>query len=234
MALAEGASAVIQLDRPDTAAATGSVRAAAVEELAALRAEFDARHVVVVPRLLGPGLLDEVRRELDRAPFEQRDYDGLAGELALDESVPLVARLLFLLNDPELFRAVAAITGRGPLRRFDGRIYRRLPTAEHYDNWHDDLHDPNHLVAMSVNLSRAPYGGGVLCLRRKGTTQTLAALHNTGPGDAILFRVDPALEHRVTSVSAGVKTALAGWFAASPPWPLAARPQPVARQNGAG
>jgi hypothetical protein len=218
---------MIELDRP-AAGATGRVRSASSEELAALRREFDERHAVLVRGLLGPALLAEVRDALERAPFEQRDYDGLAGELALDESVPLVARMLFLLNDPALFGAVRAITGREPLVRFDGRIYRRLAAPEHYDNWHDDLHDPRHLVAMSVNLSADRYDGGVLAIRRKGMTDPLAELHNTGSGDAILFRVDAALEHRVSPVTAGVKTALAGWFASAPPWPLPARGQPVA------
>lgn len=214
---------MIELDRCAGAEATGSVRAGDEDELAALCQEFDARHAVRVPGLFGPALLAEIRAELEWAPFEQRDYDGLAGELALDASVALVARLLFLVNDPALFGTVHAITGRGPVVRFDGRIYRRVATPEHYDNWHDDLHDPNHWVAMSVNLSKDEYGGGVLHVRRKGTTEPLVSLHNTGLGDAILFRVAPELEHRVTSVTAGVKTALAGWFAPAPPWPLPAR-----------
>jgi hypothetical protein len=211
---------VIQLDRPRAGGATGTVRVAGEDELGALRAEFSERQAVLVPRLLGPDLLGDVRWQLGSAPFAQRDYDGLAGELALDQSVSLVARLLFLVNDPELLRAMEAITGQRPLVRFDGRVYRRVATPEHYDNWHDDLHDRNHLVAMSVNLSDEPYEGGVLKLRRKGTETTLAQLHNTGPGDAILFRVAGELEHRVTSVSDGVKTALAGWFSLAPPWPL--------------
>jgi hypothetical protein len=206
---------------------TSRVRTGAPAQLASLREQFDAYHAVIVPGLFGPALLAEVQGELERAPFTERDYDGLAGELALDESVALVARLLFLVNDPELFRAVEAIAGSGPLARFDGRIYRRLATATHYDNWHDDLHDPAHLVAMSVNLSVQDYAGGVLLVRCKGTERVLAELHNTGPGDAILFRVALELEHRVTSVTAGVKTALAGWFAHSPPWPLPARPPPA-------
>jgi hypothetical protein len=213
---------MIQLERRAGGDATGRARVRDEDGLAALREEFDARHAVLVPALFGPALLAEVRDELERAPFEQRDYDGLAGELALDVSAALVRRLLFLVNDPELFRAVHAITGRGPLVRFDGRIYRRVATPEHYDNWHDDLHDPNHWVAMSVNLGGA-YEGGVLHVRRKGTAEPLVSLHNTGPGAAVLFRVAPELEHRVTSVSGGVKTAMAGWFAPTPPWPLPAR-----------
>ncbi len=213
---------VIQLDRPAPGARTAAVRSADAGELAALRERFDAEHAVVVPRLFGPELLREVQDELDRATFAQRDHDGVAGELGLDHQVPLVARLLFLVNDADLHRAVEAITGRRPVVRFDGRIYRRLAQPDHYDTWHDDLHDARHVVAMSVNLSRKPYGGGVLALRRKGTTEPLVELANTGPGDALLFRIAVDLEHRVSSVTSGEKTAFAGWFSDSPPWPLPA------------
>jgi hypothetical protein len=213
---------VIQLDRPQEGPATSRVHVAPEADLAALREQFDRRHAVVLPRLFGPVLLAEVQGVLESAPFAARDYDGLAGELALEESVPLVARLLFVMNDPALFRAIEAITGIESLVRFDGRIYRRVARPDHYDNWHTDIHD-NRRVTMSVNLSEAPYDGGVLHLRRRGTERTLVELHNTGPGDAILFRIAPEYEHRVTSIDSGVKTALAGWFGDAPPWPLPAR-----------
>jgi hypothetical protein len=172
-----------------------------------------------VPGLLSPDLLGRVQEELERAAFDARDYDGLAGELTLDYTSPLVARLLFLLNDPAVHRVVGELSGTGPIVRFDARIYRRLPVAEHYDNWHDDLAGPYRVVTMSVNLGSEPYEGGELILRRKGGEEPLASVHNVGPGDALLFRIDPGLEHRVTSVTAGVKTALAGWFGTAPPWP---------------
>jgi hypothetical protein len=212
---------VIELDRRHGSATSG-VRVAPDAELAELRERFDSRHAVVLPGLFGPELLAEVQEALESAPFAARDYDGLAGELALEESVPLVARLLFLMNDPALYRAVEAITGIESLVRFDGRIYRRVARPDHYDNWHTDIHD-NRRVTMSVNLSESPYTGGVLHLRRRGTEQALVELHNTGAGDAILFRIAPEYEHRVTSIESGVKTALAGWFGDAPPWPLPAR-----------
>jgi hypothetical protein len=125
---------VIELDRRRAGAATSRVQVAPGAELAELRKEFDQRHAVVLPGLFGPDLLAEVQAALESAPFAARDYDGLAGELALEESVPLVARLLFLVNDPALFRAIEAITGIPSLVRFDGRIYRRIARPDHYDN----------------------------------------------------------------------------------------------------
>jgi hypothetical protein len=200
--------------------APAEVAVADPAELRELQGAFAERHHVVIPGLFAPDLLGGVQEELDRAAFDARDYDGLAGELTLDHTSPLVARLLFLLNDPALHRAVGEMTGTGPIVRFDARIYRRLPVREHYDNWHDDLAGPHRVVTMSVNLGSEPYAGGELLLRRKGEGEPFASVHNVGPGDALLFRIDPGLEHRVTSISSGVKTALAGWFGTAPPWPL--------------
>lgn len=45
----------------------------------------------------------------------------------------------------------------------------------------------------------------------------LTELENTGFGDAILFRVDKNLEHRVSELQgSAAKTALAGWFESEP------------------
>ena len=191
---------------------------------AASRDHFDRHHWIVIPGLFGPRLLEEIAGELERAEFEARDYDGLAGELALSaETASLVARLLFLVNDTAVYDGIAAATGLGPVVRYDGRVYRRVPRPDHYDNWPDDLAGAARLVAMSVNLG-GRYEGGVLELRRAASHEPLGAVHNAGPGDALLFRIDPALQHRVSSVSEGVKTALAGWFGSAPPWPYPARP----------
>jgi predicted 2-oxoglutarate/Fe(II)-dependent dioxygenase YbiX len=74
----------------------------------------------------------------------------------------------------------------------------------------------NRRVAMSVNLEPAPYEGGVLQIRRRENEAIIAEVENVGAGDAILFRIDAALQHRVTAVTSGVKTAFAGWFRSAP------------------
>jgi hypothetical protein len=73
------------------------------------------------------------------------------------------------------------------------------------------------LVALSVNLNTAPYEGGVLSIREAATERILCELTNSGFGDAILFRIDERLQHRVSDVEGTVaKTALAGWFESAP------------------
>jgi hypothetical protein len=66
-------------------------------------------------------------------------------------------------------------------------------------------------------LSTDVYEGGVLQIRRAGSQQILCEAHNTGFGDALVFRVDTGLEHRITPVEGNVpKTAMAGWFKSKP------------------
>ena len=186
----------------------------------ALRDHFERHNWVLVPGFLGPRLLEEVHEELARAEFEAR-ADEMGGELMLGARSPLVRRVLFILNDHALHRAIEAVTGSPRLVRFDGRIYRRAASIDHYHVWHTDVVGQTRLVAMSLNLSEGPYEGGVFQMRPRGGTEVETRAHNTGPGDALLFRVHPSLEHCMTDVTAGTKTAVAGWFGATPPWPRA-------------
>ena len=122
----------------------------------------------------------------------------------------------FLLNNPALFEILQNITGCGRIGRFYGRVYRMVPVADHYDSWHDDAFD-DRMITISINLSREFYRGGVLQIRERKSKRCLYEVANTGFGDAIVFRVDGALQHRVTDVEGNVeKVALSGWFV---PWP---------------
>jgi hypothetical protein len=50
-------------------------------------------------------------------------------------------------------------------------------------------------------------------LRRKDSGQVLAHVANTGAGDALIFRISPHLQHRISDLEgAEPKTAFAGWF----------------------
>jgi len=120
--------------------------------------------------------------------------------------------LHFLVNNRTLFPFLEGITGCARIQDFDGRVYRMLPGGGHYDTWHNDMTE-NRMVGMSVNLGSAPYGGGLFQLRYKASGQMIHEAANTGFGDAILFRLDYSLQHRVTNVEGSVsKLAYAGWF----------------------
>ena len=125
------------------------------------------------------------------------------------------AMLELLCNDPAVCSAVEAMTGCAPLTRFNGFVYRLTPGTGHHHNWHNDMVQ-HRRVAMSINLEPEPYQGGLLQIRVRDTERVIEEVENVGAGDAVLFRIDAAMQHRAMPVTAGVKTAFAGWFRSSP------------------
>ena len=193
----------------------GAVLSASPAETDRAQADFQIRHHLRLPGFLDPALLHKLHSKIRASTFEEKVHGDIGRELVSWDS-PAAATLLFLLNDPRLFDLVRQLTGAGPIGCFLGRIYRMTGSGAHHDKWHSDA-VKDRLLALSVNLSEEPYRGGALVLREQGRPDTEQVLENTGPGDAILFRIDPALEHNITDVLPGPpKTAWAGWFCARP------------------
>ena len=184
---------------------------------ASARAHFDTHHWIKIRGLLAGPLLAEVQHAIRNASFTEVIHRGVTPP-SIDvcmEPNSTSALLELLCNDTTAFSAVEAITGCRPLTRFSGFVYRLSPGTGHHHNWHNDMIQ-NRRVAMSVNLEPSPYEGGVLQIRRRESEEILAEVENVGAGDAILFRIDAALQHRATEVTSGVKTAFAGWFRSGP------------------
>jgi 2OG-Fe(II) oxygenase superfamily len=178
--------------------------------LPGLRDEFTTHHSVLLPALVEPQLLARIQADIARAQFREFAHGAIATELKMQPNAS-IGLLQFLVNDRALYRLVENVSGCRPIRMFQGRVYRRLP-GQHHDSWHTDVHEER-LVGMSLNLSAEPYEGGAFEIRRADTERLLVSIANTGLGDAHLFRISPALEHRVTDVrGTRPKTAYAGWF----------------------
>lgn len=182
-------------------------------ELLALRGQFEAEHHVHLRGFLAPEFLSWVLGGLRQGREAPKKHGAIGEELCVWDT-PALDVLTFAVNDSQLFSIVSAITGCGSLGCFEGRVYR-MHKEVHHDSWHHDLVD-DRKVAMSINLSEGPYEGGATEIREHATGRTWTA-PNATPGDALLFRLDPALEHRVLSVTGdSPKTAYAGWFRGTP------------------
>jgi len=176
--------------------------------------EFAERHCVRLPALIEPVLLARLQNEIARTAFHEREHPRIARELCMEQPSTCAGMLHFAVNDDRMFRLIEDVSGCRPIRRFSGRVYRRHAGGGHYDSWHNDVLDQRQ-IGMSVNLSTEVYEGGVFEIRDKSTLTVLGAIANVGFGDAILFRISPSLEHRVSEVrGAAAKTAFAGWFRA--------------------
>jgi 2-oxoglutarate-Fe(II)-dependent oxygenase superfamily protein len=186
--------------------------------IAEARRHYDRHHWLKLPQLLSPALLAEVQRGLASATFVEMRHDGVQPpSIDLHMRPNATSAMLELVaNDRALFRAIEDVTGCPGLVRFSGFIYRLAPGLGHHHNWHNDLKS-HRVVAMSINLEAKPYAGGVLQIRERESGRIVEEVENTGPGDAILFRISPELQHRAVAVTGGIKTAFAGWFRTASP-----------------
>lgn len=196
---------MIQLTRKGVAFASAPVN------LKALRESYERDNYVILPRLFEADLFEAILQRVESAPFVPRDHDGIALEFCMQDDVT-TAMLGFFPNQPAFLRIIEQITGESKVGQFVGRVYRMTSSDGHFDKWHTDAIN-SRAVTMSVNLSRKPFQGGALQLRRHDSPEILHEVHNTGFGDALLFRISPDLTHRVQNVQGDVpKTAFAGWF----------------------
>ncbi len=207
---------MIQLTR------TGVVFSGSESDLRRLRTQFDRDDYIILPRLFESDLLQNVLKRIESARFIPFDHKGIALEFCMEDQ-PTIGLLTFVANVPAFHRLIERITGCGRIGEYSGRVYRMTSCDGHYDHWHDDLCD-GRMIAMSVNLTPALFRGGAWQMRRYGAEEMLHEVHNTGLGDALLFRISPELEHCVQGVEGDIpKTALAGWFVSGRSFHQAAR-----------
>ncbi|MGB6198483.1 MAG: 2OG-Fe(II) oxygenase [Candidatus Acidiferrales bacterium] len=176
-----------------------------------LRERFDRDYYLILPRMFSPEVLAMLLVGVEGAVFLPRTHGDVAHELCMSDLLT-ESLIQFLLNGPQLHRALREITGIEAIGGFDGRVYRMTSTDGHYEGWHSDA-KPDRLLVLSVNLSTRQFSGGGLQLRRRGASEVLREVRNTGLGDGLVFRISRELEHRVLPVEGDApKTALAGWF----------------------
>jgi len=187
-------------------ARAGTLVTATDADIARLRSHFDQHHWVRLPRVLHPDLLHDVQARLARAEFIEQAHAGVdppSRDLCMVPNT-LGGLLELVFNDESVFNLVERVTGSEEITRFGGFIYRLTAASGQEHHWHNDLVE-SRLVAMSVNLGPGTYAGGLL-------EYVLARVPNLGNGDALLFRLHEALQHRACPVVSGVKTAFAGWY----------------------
>lgn len=189
----------------------GLAGAANLQELAH---QYEQSHVFRLSRLLHPDLIQMISARLEHCTWTTQADGKIAREA--EPADPAPAHILnFAANTSEFLDLMRRITHHDEIKLFGGRVYQMGPAADHFDSWHADIGTTHNdrLVGMSINLSPRPYNGGVLRLRDEASGQVLCELPNTGQGDAILFRISPALKHMVTPLlGTEPKTAFAGWF----------------------
>ena len=172
--LAEGAALQARTGGPGT-------RVVLTGGLEDLRAAFERDHCVRLREFLSAPLLERI-----------------SGYVQAGEDVKAEALMFMLLNDAGVFGHVRAITGCRRIGRFEGDLVRTPPGPKHAEPWHGYIFGHG-MVSMTVDVGSGQHTGGLLELRDRHSLE-LVCRAQTGPGDALLARVAPFLQERVTAV----------------------------------
>jgi hypothetical protein len=194
---------------------SGLIFSGSSHELDELKQQFQSFHYIRLSDFFDPELLQQLKNRIDRADWHELVHEGIGVENCISDK-GVTGVLNFLMNNENLFRLIEKITECGSIGSFGGRLYRMVPGSGHHDSWHTDMGEYR-LLALSMNLTKEIYQGGVLQICERKTGASLQEIPNNGFGDAILFRLASHLQHRITNMDGIIpKTAFAGWFRSQP------------------
>ena len=191
---------------------SGIIFSGSTEDLTTLNQEFEQKQCIQLPRFLEPELVDLINQKLENTQPHEVEEWWTESQLQSNFTAHLSH---CLLNDFNLFKLIEKITNCDEIGCCFGRVYRMIPGL-HNIPWHDDIGD-DRLLGVSINLSPNPYQGAVLQVRNSDSGEILSEVANCGFGDAVIFRISPHLEHRLTPLEGTVsRTVYAGWFRSKP------------------
>lgn len=190
-------------------------RRGSADDEAALAARFASSRAINLPGLLAPELLQQLSGLLQAADFAPETV-GKFGRRTVAKPDRTAAVIRFVLGRATLYRWLEQLTGCRALGGVTGDVVQMRQSEDEWLTWHNDLNDTDRVLGVTVNLGEAAYRGGDFEMRRKGEAALCCRHHHSEPGEALVFEVSSAVQHRVTPViEGGPRTIFAGWFMAA-------------------
>lgn len=189
------------------------------DQLAELTRTFSDQHFVHLRGLIERSFLDQLVDRIEQVEFREDLTDNIGCvERCADPRID--HGMQFMLNQEPILKTISSIVGK-EVHRWLGNTVRRTPGADHFSNWHNDTTPPveiegdryRRVVPLSLNLTRHRFEGGNLRMRTVPDEKEFADIENKEPGDALMFRIGPDLQHRVADVTGTVPRLVhVGWF----------------------
>jgi len=182
------------------------------------QAEYAATNCVFFPGLLKKNALQNLLNKLEKinffTKFEMDEANKFGKVLFVPANDPVLFTFQLLFNNKQLFAALEKITSCGSIGNFVGRIHRS-EEGDHEIKWHGDNSDTR-LLAMTLGLGTDRYTGAQFQMRETGTEKITREVGQIEAGDALIFKIDPSLQHRLAPMESGRRTVGVGWFRAEP------------------
>jgi 2OG-Fe(II) oxygenase superfamily len=193
----------------------GALVDVSASEMKELQRQFQETYCVLIRQFVEPSLLALLQDKIAAAGFYDKHNVDVGDEVRM-QADPAGTALEFMMNDPVLHAFIREVSGIGSIGAYRGRVYSLLPNTGMMSDWHNDM-VPGRMATMVINLSTQVYEGGLLQFKHVDSDEIVTSVHNTGFGDATLFKIDYSLKHRVTPITGTARrTMYAGWFLNEP------------------
>jgi hypothetical protein len=190
----------------------GATRTELLADPAPWAAMFAEQRAIVCRDIFDPALADRMLAAARGTAFRE-DHVAELGTRAVEEPQRVGGTINVLLNRPDLFRWLEAVTGRTGLAGAEGRLVQTRAGGGDALEWHNDLQQSRRALAITISLTEAVYNGGLFELRRVDDPATTRCFTHARAGTALIFDLGSDIEHRVQPLSSGgPRRVFTGWF----------------------
>ncbi|THD35884.1 MAG: 2OG-Fe(II) oxygenase [Sphingomonas sp.] len=192
--------------------AIGAARTDLLAEPAPWAARFAEQRAIVCRDIFEPALLAKLLAAAGTTGFRDDHVAGL-GTRAVEEPQRVGGTINVLLQRPNLFRWLEAVTGRTGLAGAEGRLVQTRAGGGDALDWHNDLQQARRALGITIGFTDAPFDGGLFELRRVDDPATARCFDHARAGSALIFDLGSDIEHRVHPLSSGgPRRVFTGWF----------------------
>lgn len=174
-------------------------------------ARFAEQRAIVCRDIFDPVLFDRLLAAARATDFREDRVD--LGTREVEEPQRVGGTINVLLQRPNLFRWLEAVTGRAGLAGAEGRLVQTRAGAGDALDWHNDLQQSRRALGVTISLTVAAYAGGLFEMRRVDDPADTRSFDHARAGTALIFDLGADIEHRVQPLpSGGPRRVFTGWF----------------------
>jgi len=197
---------------PEPSITLGPTGASVSGSLEPLAEEFARSHMVSLPGFLDDRFCALLQAAETSSGFVRDTVEGL-GNREVEMPLRRTSALLLALRGKTVLEWARTVTRDPDICDVGGNLVRTWPDPQDKLDWHDDGLTQTRVAALTIRLGTEPYDGGAFEFRAKKFPHDVSSHMHLRPGDALLFTVNPAFEHRVVPLqSGGPRTMFTGWF----------------------
>ncbi|MDB5678820.1 2OG-Fe(II) oxygenase [Sphingomonas bacterium] len=199
-------------ENPERPFSIGAAQTELFADPAPWAAAFAGQRAIVCRDIFDAALFPRLLTAASTTQFRD-DYVVELGTRAVEEPQRVGGTINVLLQRPNLFRWLEAVTGRTGLAGAEGRLVQTRSGGGDALEWHNDLQQVRRALGVTISFTDTIYTGGLFEMRRVDDPASARCFDHARAGTALIFDLGNDIEHRVHPVaSGGPRRVFTGWF----------------------